>query len=163
MSGRVEIDEIDAKIINALIRNARAKLKDIAKTCGVSSVTVLHRVRRLRKTGVITGAMVFPNLKELGLIVATLGIDVEAGQEGEILNIIKEQTSLIEPALSFGKYDLSALVYADSLANLESTTQAVRKHSGVIRIAANMWISKPAFNFENIDLTPQRRGRHGQT
>jgi len=163
MSSKVEIDDIDAKILGVLIKDARAKLKDISKECGVSSVAILHRIRRLKKTGVITGATLFPNLRELGLIVATLGIDVESGEEEEIVSLIKNQTNLVEPSLSIGKYDLCALVYADSLSNLENTTQMVRKRSGVKRITANMWVSKPAFNFENIDLQPWKTDRHGQT
>jgi DNA-binding Lrp family transcriptional regulator len=161
MSGRVETDEIDRKVLSALIKNSRAKLKDIAKNCGVSSVTVLHRIKRLEELGVITGATLFPNLRELGLIAATLGIDVEAGQEEEILALIEKQTNLVEPALSFGKYDLCALIFADNLSSLENITQLVRKHSGVKRITTNMWVSKPAFNFENIDLQCGKANSHG--
>jgi DNA-binding Lrp family transcriptional regulator len=163
MSGRVEIDEIDIKVISALIKNSRAKLRDIAKECGVSSVTVLHRIRRLEELGVIVGATLFLKLRELGLVVATLGIDVEAREEEEILALVKKQTNLIGPSRSFGKYDLCALVYADSLTNLENTTQRVRKHRGVKQITTNMWVAKPVFNFHNIDLQPEKVDCHGST
>ena len=153
MNSKIEIDEVDAKILSILIEDARAKLKDIAKECGMSPVAVLHRIKRLKKNGVITGATMYPNLQRLGgFIVATLGIDLVAGKEEEVLRLIQEQTNLVEPSPSVGKYDLCALVFAENLANLENITQALRKHSGVIRITANMWTSKPTLVFENIDL-----------
>jgi DNA-binding Lrp family transcriptional regulator len=163
MSGKVETDETDIKVLAALIKNSRAKLKDIAKDCGVSSVTILHRIKRLKELGVITGTTLFPNLKELGFIAASIGIDVEAKEEEEILALIEKQANLMETSRSFGKYDLCAFVFADNLANLENITQVVRKHNGVKRITANMWVAKPAFNFENIDLEPGKTDSHGQT
>jgi DNA-binding Lrp family transcriptional regulator len=158
MSPKIEIDEIDKKILVALIKDGRAKLKDIAKDCGISPVAVLHRIRHLKKNGVIVGATLFPNLQKLGgVIPATLGIDLEAGKEEEVLKLIQEQTDLIEPSISMGKYDLCALVYSENLANLEIITQTVKKHSGVIRITANMWTSKPTLIFENIKLQSEEK------
>jgi len=86
---------------------------------------------------------------------------VEAGKEEEIFELIQKQTNLIEPSPSIGKYDLCALVFAESLVNLENTTQTVRKRDGVRRITTNMWISKPGMNYQNIDLQPGKHERHG--
>ncbi len=158
MSAKIEIDEIDAKILNALIKDARAKLKDIAKNCSISSVAVMHRIRRMKKSGVITGATLFPRLRDLGgFIVATLGIDLEPGKEEEILALIKKQTNLIEPAEAIGKYDLCTLVLAENIVNLENTTRTLRKHGAIKKITANIWISRPALNFENINLNSKPR------
>ncbi len=162
MSAKIGIDEIDAKILGALIRDARAKLKDIANNCGISSVAVMHRIRRMKKSGVITGSTLFPNLRNLGgVIVASLGIDLEPHKEEEILTLIKKQTNLIEPSEAIGKYDFCALVLAENIVNLEKITQALGNHNGVKRITTNIWISKPAMNFENIDLNPGKPDRHG--
>jgi Lrp/AsnC family transcriptional regulator, regulator for asnA, asnC and gidA len=162
MNLNVELDEIDYKILGILIEDARAKLKDIAETCGISSVAVIHRIRRLRKKGVITGATLYTNLQKLGgIIVATLGIDLEAGQEEEVFRLIREQTNLIEPSLSVGKYDLCALVFSETLANLENTTQAVKKHKGVRRVTANIWVAKPTMILENIDLKTEQKNTYG--
>lgn len=162
MSARTTIDDTDLKILSALIKDARAKLKDIAKDCGISSVAVLRRIKQLKKKGVITGTTLFPNLKQVGgVIVATLGIDLEADKEEEIFTLVKNQTNLVEPSPSIGKYDLCALVLAENLAHLENTTQTVRKRKGVKRITTNMWISEPAMNYQNIDLRAEVKDRHG--
>ncbi len=52
---RFEIDDIDLKIIQALMKNARADFKDIAKAVGVSDRTVARRIERLEKNKVIRG------------------------------------------------------------------------------------------------------------
>src|SRR3972149_7858961 len=148
MTAETQIDEIDLKIIGALIKDARARLIDIARDCDISSVAVLHRIRHLKASGVITGATLFPDLAKLGgVIIATLGIDLEAGKEEEIITLIQEQTNLIEPSTGIGKYDLCALVFAENLIRLEKATQTVRKHAGVRRVTVNMWVSKPVMAY----------------
>lgn len=157
MNANGEIDEIDLKILSALIKDARARLKDIARRCDISSVAVLHRIRHLKATGVITGATLFPDLAKLGgVIVATLGINLEAGKEEEILTLIQEQTNLIEPSTGIGKYDLCAVVFAENLVRMEKATQTVRKHAGVRKVTVNMWVSQPVMAYENVELQPKR-------
>jgi Lrp/AsnC family transcriptional regulator, regulator for asnA, asnC and gidA len=155
MNAKVQLDEIDVKILHALIVDARAKLKDIAKDCGVSSAAILNRIKRLKTSGVITGATLFPNITKLGGgIMATLGINLEAGKEEEILKLLQEQINVIDPAIGIGKYDLFALVTAENLNELEKVTQIVRKHTVVTRLTVNIWVPPPRTNFENIDLQP---------
>jgi DNA-binding Lrp family transcriptional regulator len=162
MNAKVEIDDTDLKILNALIIDARAKIKDIAKECNISSAAVFHRIKRLKERGVITGATLFPSFRKLGgLVVATLGIDLETGKEEEVFDILKKQMNLIEPSPSVGKYDLCALVFADSLANLDSATHAVRRRNGVKKVTTNIWV-KVEHVFENVNLQPGKVDQNGQ-
>ncbi len=157
MSAKVEIDDIDVKILGALIKDARVRQKDVAKDCGVSSVAILNRIKRLKASGVITGATLFPNLSKLGgVIMATLGINLETGKEEETLKLIQEETYAIEPSVSAGKYDLVALVTAKDINELEKATQEIKKHTVVKKITANIWVPPPYMNFENIELQPSR-------
>jgi Lrp/AsnC family transcriptional regulator, regulator for asnA, asnC and gidA len=163
MSTKVEIDDIDLKILNALIKDARTKIKDIAKDCNISSVAVFHRIKNLKKNGVITGATLYPNFKKIGgLVVATLGIDLEAGKEEEVFDILQKQMDLIEPSPSVGKFDLCALVFAENLASLDSATHAVRNRNGVKKVTTNIWV-KGALFFENVNLQPGKTEQDGQT
>ncbi len=50
----IEIDSVDKKILNLLIDDARLSYRKIAGKIGVSVATVMNRVKRLDKTGVIT-------------------------------------------------------------------------------------------------------------
>ena len=85
----VNIDETDDRILHILIEDARTSLKEIARQCGISSVSVLNRIKRLKKLGVITGAMLFPAISPLTFnIVATVGMETDGNVE-EILNFFK--------------------------------------------------------------------------
>lgn len=162
MAQTVDIDEKDAKILHILIMDARARLKDIAKECGISSVSALNRIKRLKKLKVITGSTLFPNVAELGLPFATtIGVIMDGNQKDEVLKAIGEQTNLVEPSASIGKYDLCALVFAESIDELNRTAQLVKKKFGAREVALNIWSIPPFQFFENIDLHPLKEQNHG--
>lgn len=54
-SAPAPFDELDRKIITALMANARTSFAEIGTAVGLSSTAVKRRVDRLRETGVITG------------------------------------------------------------------------------------------------------------
>lgn len=163
MNQTVEIDEIDSKILRALIRDARAKLKSIAKDCGISSVSALNRIKRMKSLGIITGAVLFSNLAALELpIVATIGVNLNGNQE-EVIKLIEEKTNAVEMSSSFGKYDICALVHAESIAELDRIAYSMKKLDGVIKVEINIWTSFPQMVYENIDLRPKGNDDYGQT
>lgn len=159
MADEVVLDETDVKILGALIRNARTKLKEIAKECGISSTAVLMRIRHLISSGVIVGTTLFPDARKFGFTyIATLGVDLDYAQEAEILNLIRESAkdSLVELSSSLGKYDVCAFMMTKDLQKLDDIAQAIRKHSGVKHVAVNLWVSEPHFFLENLDIQPTR-------
>ncbi len=156
MGATVDIDETDTKILDALIKDARARVKDIAKDCGISSVSVINRIKRLKASGVITGATLFPNVGAIDLpIVATIGVNLNRNQGEDILRLIDKQTRLIEPSTSVGKYDLCAVVYAESITDLDKIAHTVRKTFDVPKVDVNVWASEPCMIFENVNLKPK--------
>lgn len=54
-SSPAPFDELDRKIVTALMANARSSFAEIGTAVGLSSTAVKRRVDRLRETGVITG------------------------------------------------------------------------------------------------------------
>lgn len=72
---RVEIDEIDAKIIRALQRDARTSFANIAAACGVSTDTISKRFKRMKRNGVIIRTTLLLNPKSVGYEhMASIGI-----------------------------------------------------------------------------------------
>jgi Lrp/AsnC family transcriptional regulator, leucine-responsive regulatory protein len=49
----VKTDKLDEKIINELIQNGKIQLRQLASKLNVSFVTVMNRIKRLEKEGVI--------------------------------------------------------------------------------------------------------------
>jgi Lrp/AsnC family transcriptional regulator for asnA, asnC and gidA len=158
MGAVVKIDEIDEKILRLLIKDARTRLKDIAKDCNISSVSVLNRIKRLKTLGVITGAALFPRVALINLpTIANIGINLDSNEsnEDEIIKLIGEQINLVEPSASVGKYDLCALVFTENVSELDKAVYAVRKGVGVRKIDVNIYSGEPHFVFENINLQPK--------
>jgi Lrp/AsnC family transcriptional regulator for asnA, asnC and gidA len=157
MNSFVKIDEIDNQILHILIQDARKSLKEIGKKCGISSVSVLNRIKRLKKLGVITGATLFARLDTFGFqIVASIGMELNASANvPQIIDFFKEHTNLVEPSTSIGKYDLHAIIYAENMSSLNERIEMVRRFSGINRVIISVWSGFPYLNFENINLMPE--------
>ncbi len=59
-------DELDRRILHALVQDARASYSDIGAAVGLSAPAVKRRVDRLRAAGAITGFSARLNAAELG-------------------------------------------------------------------------------------------------
>lgn len=62
----MKLDDVDARIIEALIHDARMSLKELAAHAGLSSPGVSERIRRLQDRGVIRGFTAEIDPKALG-------------------------------------------------------------------------------------------------
>ena len=51
-----KIDNLDRKILNIVMKNARIASKDVAVECGVSRAAIHQRIQRLIDMKVITGS-----------------------------------------------------------------------------------------------------------
>jgi len=155
MSGIIELDETDVKILNMLIHDARTRLKDIAKECKTSSVSVLNRIKRLKNLKIITGSTILPNVAALGLpIVATIGVNIDGNKDKEIIKAMEEQTHIIEPSSSIGEYDITGLVFAKNISELDKIVYSMKERFDARKITINVWSGTPKMVYENIDLQP---------
>jgi Lrp/AsnC family transcriptional regulator for asnA, asnC and gidA len=155
MGKKIELDETDIKILSMLINDARTRLKDIAKECKTSSVSILNRIKRLKKMGVITGSTIFPDASALGLpIIATIGINTDGNKDEEIIKAMKEQIHIVEPSSSVGEYDICGLVFAKSLSELDKKAYSIKERFAARKITINVWTGEPKMVYENIDLQP---------
>jgi DNA-binding Lrp family transcriptional regulator len=153
---QIQIDEIDIKILRELVKDARAKLKDIAKTCGLSSAAVFNRIKRLKAEGVITGALIFKNMSQIGYIYpASIGINLKPEQEPIFRKLLTEQTNLVLLNPSAGSSGFAIFLVAKSLKDIEDLKQLIIKLTGNNRITVSLW-STPHFILENLDLKPTK-------
>lgn len=144
--------------MSILIKDARTRLKDIAKECGTSSVSVLNRIKRLKNQKVITGATLYPNLNALEFsVIATIGINFDGDIDQEIIKLIDQLSYLVEPSPSLGEYDLCALVFARSISELDKIAYSIREHFTARKVTVNVWSGPPNNSFENINLKPLGR------
>ena len=96
MNPEVNIDHIDAMILNILLNEAKTSLKEIAKECNISNVAVFKRIKRLKKEGVILGTSISVNPSELGYkIMMGLGFRVSASEEQKIFEFLEKQPNVL--------------------------------------------------------------------
>jgi Lrp/AsnC family transcriptional regulator, regulator for asnA, asnC and gidA len=158
MTANVQLDETDIKILTILLRDARAKQVDIAKECGMSQVNILNRIKRLKKSNVITGSTFFLNTSAIGLpIVATIGINVRGCEEDKVLKSLEEHAYIVEPSKSVGHYDICALLFAESMSSLDKMACSIREQCETGKVTINMWLGSPTLTYDNFDLQPLRR------
>jgi Lrp/AsnC family transcriptional regulator, regulator for asnA, asnC and gidA len=158
MDSTIDIDEIDNQILHLLIKDVRLNLKEIAKQCGVSSVSVYNRIKRLKELGVISGASLFAPLSLFEFeVIAFLGIETENNADPkEVSNFLEHNTFLVEPSASIGKYDVHALIYAADLQDLDARVAIVKRFKGIRNVEVFIWSGLPSVNYENLSFTPKK-------
>ncbi len=62
----LEIDGIDKEILRALMEDARTPILEIARKVGISGAAIHQRLRKLEKSGLISGSKFIINPKALG-------------------------------------------------------------------------------------------------
>lgn len=62
----IHIDGIDKKILRALMEDARTPVLEIARQVGISGAAIHQRLRKLEKSGLISGSKFVINPKVLG-------------------------------------------------------------------------------------------------
>jgi DNA-binding Lrp family transcriptional regulator len=88
---RMNIDDIDRKILSELLRDCRRSYRAIARRAGVSVGTVLSRVRRLEKNGVVRGYAALLDQEKLGYQLTVLAeITVSKGKLVEMEEAISK-------------------------------------------------------------------------
>lgn len=93
----IGLDETDQRMLEALARNARISLKELAEAAGLSSPSAAERLRRLEERGVISAFTVDIALEAIGYpMQAIVRIRPLPGQLHVVERIIQETPEFIE-------------------------------------------------------------------
>jgi len=85
----MRLDETDVKILKTLLSDARLSSRQIAKQCGVSIGTVLSRIKKMEKEGIIKGYSALLDDEKLGYELTVVSeITVSKGRLLEMENEI---------------------------------------------------------------------------
>jgi Lrp/AsnC family leucine-responsive transcriptional regulator len=91
------LDATDARILDALVNDARVSIADLARSVGLSPPSVSERIKRLEEVGVIEGYTLTINPKALGLpIAAWLRIRPIPGQLQMVAEILRGLPEIVE-------------------------------------------------------------------
>ena len=120
------LDAIDARILNALVDDARISIAELARTIGLSSPSVSERVKRLEEAGVIEGYTVKINPKALGLpLAAWLRIRPIPGKLDKVAEVLRGLPEIVECDRITGEDCFIARAHVQSVEALEKLIDQV--------------------------------------
>ena len=128
------IDNLDKKILNIIMKNARIASKDVAVECGVSRAAIHQRIQRLIELKVITGSGYTVNPKALGYNTCTyVGVSLEKGSMyREVVGELEKIPEVVECHYTTGPYSMLIKVYAkDNQHLMELLNDQIQHISGV--------------------------------
>ena len=109
------MDETDVKILRSLVSDARLSSRQVSKNSGVSVGTVLTRMKRMEKEGVVRGYSAVVDHEKLGyMLTALIEITVSKGRLLEMENEIARMPNVC------AVYDVTGLTDAFVVAKFKS-------------------------------------------
>ncbi|MFH6767674.1 Lrp/AsnC ligand binding domain-containing protein [Gaetbulibacter aquiaggeris] len=116
----LEIDGIDKKILRALMEDARTPILEIARSVGISGAAIHQRLRKLEKSGLISGSKFIINPKILGYTtMAFIGIYLDkAISNPEAVKQLKKIPEVLECHYTTGNWSVFIKILCKDNAHL---------------------------------------------
>jgi Lrp/AsnC family transcriptional regulator for asnA, asnC and gidA len=159
----VKIDETDVCILKALLKDARTNFAEIARECGVSTNTIVKHFYKLQQSGVITGTATIVDLKFFGYqFPLSVDINVEAGKENLVLNMLRKMPSIRSYYQVIGKYDIHAVFHIRSFDEIEQIRNTIKREKAVERVGLTASLTLSGYFPENLSIQPTETNKNGR-
>jgi Lrp/AsnC family transcriptional regulator, regulator for asnA, asnC and gidA len=135
-----QIDEIDNKIVNLLMKDGRMSAAQIARQIGnISERAVRYRIDRMIADGLFRVSAII-NPKAVGYsVIADVFIQVESGHINKVAEILTGYDCVSYVACSIGEKDISVQVVAHSTDEIYSiVTETIGQIPGVIKTTTSI-------------------------
>ena len=138
------LDEIDRKLVELLIRNARMSYSDLGAAVGLSRVAAKARVRALEERGVIEAytAVIDPQ-KISGAVSCYFEIEVEPAAFGAVTEALRENDTVTQIYQVSGRNKLHVHAVAAGQEELEAFLDGtIHRLPGVTGLSCNIILSR---------------------
>lgn len=106
----MKLDEYDEKIINELIEHSKIPLRKLATKLNISFVTILNRIKKLEKEGIIQKYTSKINYEKLGYGVhVIIEMRISKGKLLELENKIAKSPNVYAVYDTTGEYDATVI------------------------------------------------------
>ncbi|MCK5824172.1 MAG: Lrp/AsnC ligand binding domain-containing protein [Ichthyobacteriaceae bacterium] len=132
----LQMDGIDKVIVREMMRDARTPILEIARKVGVSGAAIHQRLRKLEKTGLLSGHHLHINAKVLGYrTTAFLGLFLDKAEDNErIVLELEKIPEVLECHYTTGNYSLFVkIICYDNDHLMTVLSKQIQKISGVSR------------------------------
>ncbi|PWW46909.1 Lrp/AsnC family transcriptional regulator [Melaminivora alkalimesophila] len=132
-------DQLDRDLVALLQANARESAADLARRLGVARTTVLARLARLEREGVIVGYTVRlrQDLDEHG-VHAHVGIITSPKAGREVVRRLQGLPELRHLCSVSGEVDYIAQLHAESMPRLDALLDEIGEIEGVVRTTTSV-------------------------
>ena len=130
-----KIDNLDRRILQIIMKNARIPSKDVAVECGVSRAAIHQRIQRMIDMNVITGSGYNVNPKVLGYATCTyIGVKLERGSMyRNVVPELEKIREVVECHFTTGPYTMLIKLYArDNQHLMELLNDKIQHIPGVV-------------------------------
>lgn len=128
----VPLDDLDRRLLEALLHDARAGYAELGRLIGLSASAVTERVRRLEESGVITGYTAEIDPERLGLtIMALVRLRYPSGNYKPFHDLLATTPEVVEAHHVTGDDCFVLTARARSMRHLEEITGRIAGLGGV--------------------------------
>ena len=138
------LDELDQKIVNLLIQNARMSYSEIGQQTGISRVAVKMRVQALEQKGVIEEYTTIVNPQKIsGAVSCYFEIETRPDTLMEVADILCQNDTITQIYRVTGKSRLHVHAVASSSEEMEALLyDTIDKLPGVLECTNNVILSR---------------------
>lgn len=137
------LDELDRRLLALLQADARSSAADLARRLGVARTTVLARLARLQREGVIVGFTVRLAVDAADRSVeAYVGITTHPKSARDVTLRLAALPELRQLCSVSGGFDYLALLRADSPARLDALLDEIGAIDGVTRTTTSVVLAR---------------------
>lgn len=156
------LDQLDLDLLNLLIEEPRAGMREYARVLGVARGTVQARLARLEHNGVITGHA--PTISPAGLgfaVQAFVHLYLAQGQLDNVVSMLCRLPEVLEAHTTTGEGDMLCRVAARSNPHLEEIVQTLLALPGVTRTRTEISLNQRV-GYRVLPLVQQLRTAHSR-
>lgn len=154
-----KVDNLDRKILNIVMNNARIPSKDVAIVCGVSRAAIHQRIQRLIEMGVIVGSGYNVNPRMLGYNTCTyVGVRLEKGSMyREVVTELEKIPEVVECHFTTGPYSMLIKVFAHNNQHLmELLNDNIQHIQGVVETETLISLEQSMDRQLQLEVDPDR-------
>ncbi|MFP4590641.1 MAG: HTH-type transcriptional regulator Lrp [Halobacteriales archaeon] len=126
-------DDLDVKLVNALLDDGRASLRSLADALDVSVTTVSNHLDQLQAEGVVVGFTPKIDYAALGYdVTAVIQLKVEGDAIGEISAALEGENRMVSVYEVTGDFDIIAIGKYEDTADMNDQIKDLLVHPAIV-------------------------------
>ncbi|MEM7819285.1 MAG: Lrp/AsnC family transcriptional regulator [Candidatus Aenigmatarchaeota archaeon] len=145
------MDEIDKKILNLILENSKLSYRKIAKKLGISVATIMNRVNKLEKNGIVEKYTTKLNYEKLGYDLNVI-IDIRVSK-GKLFDVERKIASHPNVGAVYditGQFDVMVIANFKSRKELDRFLKKIQTFDFVERTETKLILNKVKEEFIKI-------------